>query len=111
MSFTTIRIDTDSRGVATLTLARPDKHNAMSSAMIADLVKGATKYGLEIPADFLLVGKSIMTIEGIGKEIELFVFPLHRIDDRLGADPFMNVQGNRIRFHPGGVFHLDVQLE
>ncbi len=40
------------------------------AAMIADLVKGATKYGLEIPADFLLVGKALMTIEGVGKEID-----------------------------------------
>jgi ubiquinone biosynthesis protein len=38
--------------------------------MIADLVKGATKYGLEIPADFMLVGKTMMTIEGVGKEID-----------------------------------------
>ncbi|MBW2459606.1 MAG: hypothetical protein JRI68_34245, partial [Deltaproteobacteria bacterium] len=34
------------------------------------LVTGATKYGLEIPADFMLVGKAMMTIEGIGKEID-----------------------------------------
>ncbi len=40
------------------------------AAMIADLIKGATKYGLEIPADFMLVGKAMMTIEGIGKEID-----------------------------------------
>jgi ubiquinone biosynthesis protein len=40
------------------------------AAMIADLVRGATKYGLEIPADFLLVGKAMMTIEGVGKEID-----------------------------------------
>ncbi len=38
--------------------------------MIADLVKGATKYGLEIPADFMLVGKTMMTLEGVGKEID-----------------------------------------
>jgi len=46
------------------------------STMISDLVQGATKYGLEIPADFMLVGKALMTIEGIGKEIhpELDVF-------------------------------------
>jgi ubiquinone biosynthesis protein len=46
------------------------------AAMTSDLVKGATMFGLEIPADFLLVGKAIMTIEGIGKEIdpELDVF-------------------------------------
>lgn len=46
------------------------------SRLIQDLVTGATKYGLEIPPDFLLVGKALMTIEGVGKEIypELDVF-------------------------------------
>jgi len=32
-------------------------------------VNGAQKYGLEIPPDFLMVGKAIMTMEGVGKEI------------------------------------------
>ena len=40
------------------------------SAMIRDLVGGATKYGIEIPADFLMVGKALMTLEGVGKEID-----------------------------------------
>ena len=40
------------------------------SAMIRDLVQGATKYGLEIPPDFMLVGKALMTVEGVGKEID-----------------------------------------
>ncbi len=40
------------------------------SAMIRDLVQGAMKYGLEIPTDFMLVGKSLMTIEGIGKQLD-----------------------------------------
>jgi len=46
------------------------------SAMIRDLVQGAMKYGLEIPTDFMLVGKALMTIEGIGKQLdpELDVF-------------------------------------
>jgi ubiquinone biosynthesis protein len=39
------------------------------SRMISDLVGGARKFGLEIPPDFLLVGKALMTIEGVGKEI------------------------------------------
>jgi len=39
------------------------------SALIRDLVGGATKFGLEIPPDFLMVGKALMTVEGIGKEI------------------------------------------
>lgn len=38
--------------------------------MIADLARGATKYGIEIAPDFLLVGKALMTIEGVGKEID-----------------------------------------
>jgi ubiquinone biosynthesis protein len=38
--------------------------------MITDLVKGATKFGLEIPADFMLVGKALMTLDGVGKEID-----------------------------------------
>ncbi len=50
-------------------LGRPLKEIELS-AMISDLVGGATKYGLEIPPDFLLVGKSLMTMEGVGKELD-----------------------------------------
>ncbi|MEC5289969.1 crotonase/enoyl-CoA hydratase family protein [Aurantimonas sp. C2-6-R+9] len=42
-----IRIETDGRGVATLTLARPDKHNAMNAAMIADLTRAAEEFGAD----------------------------------------------------------------
>lgn len=46
------------------------------SGLLRDLVGGAVKYGLEIPPDFMLVGKALMTVEGIGKQIypELDVF-------------------------------------
>lgn len=37
MNFQTIDLSTDPRGIATLTLNRPDKHNAMSSQMMADI--------------------------------------------------------------------------
>jgi ubiquinone biosynthesis protein len=40
------------------------------SAMIRDLVRVGTKYGIEIPTEFTMVGKSLMTIEGIGKQID-----------------------------------------
>jgi ubiquinone biosynthesis protein len=50
-------------------LGRPLREIEMS-AMIRDLVQGAMKYGLEIPPDFLLVGKALMTVEGIGKELD-----------------------------------------
>ncbi|RUW29759.1 enoyl-CoA hydratase, partial [Mesorhizobium sp. M2A.F.Ca.ET.015.02.1.1] len=41
MNFDTIRVTTDEIGIATLTLARPDKHNAMSGQMIAELAAAA----------------------------------------------------------------------
>ena len=37
MTWTTITLETDARGVATLTLNRVEKHNAMSAAMIEEL--------------------------------------------------------------------------
>jgi methylglutaconyl-CoA hydratase len=37
MTLETIRVEEDSRGIATVTLARPDKHNAMNAQMIAEL--------------------------------------------------------------------------
>jgi ubiquinone biosynthesis protein len=40
------------------------------SALIRDLVDAAVKYGLEIPTDFMLVGKALMTVEGIGRELD-----------------------------------------
>jgi len=43
--FETISISTDLRGVATLTLSRPDKHNAMSAQMIAELTQAAVQLG------------------------------------------------------------------
>lgn len=41
----TIRIDTDGRGVATLRLARAEKHNALSSEMIAEVTEAAGTLG------------------------------------------------------------------
>ncbi len=39
--FETITLKTDERGVATLTLDRPEKHNALSAQMIAELTQAA----------------------------------------------------------------------
>lgn len=45
--FDTIEIERDARGVATLWLNRPEKHNAMSAQMIADLTQAATELGTD----------------------------------------------------------------
>ena len=43
----TIRIQTDARGVAHLWLARPDRHNALSAQMIAELTEAAARLGAD----------------------------------------------------------------
>jgi methylglutaconyl-CoA hydratase len=43
MSFETISVSTDDRGVATLTLNRPEKHNSMSALMINELTVAAAQ--------------------------------------------------------------------
>lgn len=45
--YDTIEIERDTRGVATLWLNRPEKHNAMSAEMIADLTRAAAELGAE----------------------------------------------------------------
>jgi ubiquinone biosynthesis protein len=46
------------------------------SSLLRDLAGGAVEFGVEIPPDFMLVGKALMTVEGIGRQIypELDVF-------------------------------------
>lgn len=40
------------------------------SALIRDLAQGGMQFGIELPTDFLLVGKAIMTVEGVGKVLD-----------------------------------------
>jgi len=47
MTFETIRIEIDGRGVARLTLSRPDKHNALSGTMIDELTTVAQQLGAD----------------------------------------------------------------
>ena len=37
--------------------------------LIRDLAGGAVRYGIEIPPDFVMVGKALMTVEGIARQI------------------------------------------
>ena len=43
--YDTLQLRTDDRGVATLTLNKPDKHNAMSAGMMAELTDAARRLG------------------------------------------------------------------
>jgi methylglutaconyl-CoA hydratase len=56
----TIRIDTDARGVATLTLDRADKHNAMSAVMLAELTEAAAHLGAD-------EGVRVVVLTGAGR--------------------------------------------
>lgn len=75
------------------------------SALITDLVQGALKFGIEVPPDFMLVGKALMTLEGIARQLdpELDVFTEaqpHFIEllkkryspERLGNELWRNVE-------------------
>ncbi len=56
-------------------LGKPLQEISLAS-LVRDLVRVGNTYGIEIPTDFLLVGKALMTVEGIGRQLdpELDVF-------------------------------------
>jgi ubiquinone biosynthesis protein len=41
-----------------------------TAKLIGDLVRAANRFGLEIPTDFILMGKALMTVEGIGRQLD-----------------------------------------
>ncbi len=45
--YETLTLETDTRGIATMTLNRPDKHNAMNAAMIVDLADAAKRLSVD----------------------------------------------------------------
>lgn len=53
---TTITVETDARGVATITLNRPEKHNAMSGEMIDDLDQAARHLGQDPNVRVVVLG-------------------------------------------------------
>ncbi|MCB1343448.1 MAG: crotonase/enoyl-CoA hydratase family protein [Pseudooceanicola sp.] len=54
--FETLTLETDARGVATLTLTRVDKHNAMSAQMIAELTQAAAQLAASEARAVILTG-------------------------------------------------------
>lgn len=56
MSFETIRLEVDERGVGYVTLARPEKHNAMNARMIAELTEAAASLGANDAVRVVVLG-------------------------------------------------------
>ena len=89
------------------------------SSMIRDLVRGATKYGLQIPTDFTLMGKALMTIESVGKEIdpEIDVFAEARplfvelLRKRYSPERLGNELLRRLERLSGATYNMPQQLQ
>ena len=83
----TITLTTDARGVATLTLNRPEKHNAMSAAMIDELAKAAADLGRD-PA------VRVVVLTGAGKSF-CAGGDLGWMQDQMRADAATRARGAR----------------
>lgn len=77
--FETISIATDTRGVANLTLNRPEKHNAMSAQMIAELTQAAAQLGEDAEV-------RVVTLSGAGKSF-CAGGDLGWMQEQMAADP------------------------
>ncbi|MGH1413306.1 MAG: crotonase/enoyl-CoA hydratase family protein [Pelagimonas sp.] len=77
--FETIDIQTDARGVATLTLNRADKHNAMSAQMIAELTQAAAQLGADDSV-------RVVILTGAGRSF-CAGGDLRWMQDQMAADP------------------------
>jgi ubiquinone biosynthesis protein len=89
------------------------------SSLVYDLVSTATRYGLEVPPDFMLVGKALITIEGVGKEIapdfdilkESQPFFLELLKKRYSPERIGNELLRRMEKLSGATSHLPEQLQ
>ncbi|WP_170758869.1 crotonase/enoyl-CoA hydratase family protein [Ruegeria lacuscaerulensis] len=77
--FETISVTTDARGVATLTLNRAEKHNAMSAWMIAELTQAAGQLGADGSV-------RVVILTGAGKSF-CAGGDLGWMQDQMAADP------------------------
>ena len=77
--FETISVATDARGVATLTLDRAEKHNAMSAQMIAELTQAAGQLGGDDAV-------RVVVLTGAGKSF-CAGGDLGWMQDQMAADP------------------------
>ncbi len=87
-------------------------------ALMRDIAQGAMKFGVEIPTDFLLVGKALMTTEGVGKAIapefdvleEARPFFLDLVKKRYSPERLGNELLRRLERLSGATQHLPEQI-
>lgn len=68
------------------------------SLLIRDIISGAIKFGLEIPPEFLMLGRTLMTVEGVGKQMypdldvfsEIQPFFVQLVKDRYSPERISN---------------------
>ena len=68
------------------------------SLLIRDIISGAIKFGLEIPPEFLMLGRTLMTVEGVGKQMypdldvfsEIQPFFVELVKDRYSPERISN---------------------
>ncbi|MCB9647381.1 MAG: hypothetical protein H6730_12400 [Deltaproteobacteria bacterium] len=68
------------------------------SLLIRDIISGAIKFGLEIPPEFLMLGRTLMTVEGVGKQMyedldvfsEIQPFFIELVKDRYSPERISN---------------------
>lgn len=67
------KVDMDAFRAHVAKLAEVHLHKPLSeiqlAALIRDLVQGAVMFEIEMPVEMMMVGKALMTVEGIGKEL------------------------------------------
>ncbi len=79
MNFETLLIEKDARGVATLTLNRPEKHNALNADMIAELTDAAGHLGTDPET-------RVVVLKGAGKSF-CAGGDLSWMQEQMAADP------------------------
>ncbi len=85
--FETLEVKTDARGVALLTLNRPDKHNALSALMIDELTRAAAQLGQD-------PGVRVVVLTGAGRSF-CAGGDLGWMQQQMQADPATRASGAR----------------
>ena len=75
--YDTLELSCDDRGVATLTLNRPDKHNAMSGQMLQELQAAARALAAGMPQASVLTYLAAFTCADNFREIAAEAIQLH----------------------------------